>query len=436
MSPASDTGLTGAPESPRDTLLRIAPLAGVGLVAVVGGALNGWVLDEACKVQCTTLEASSDPQWVLVPALEYSGATLVFSLLGIVVLVAAVRGLVRHARATMRHLATAGAIILLAAVLGLSVTRLLEREPVLPDGVRDVFPMVMGNPIGWLVVGSGVALLGILALQVWHRRDARRDEPERRMRAALTGLAVVIPTATISPLFNVSGLREKILDATLYHPTGENLDATSLGAALETSVGAMSFLGLVAVGVLALLMTTLPRPRGPATHRIVRLRQLVTEVRWLLVGASVFLVFGVIQVHAVYEWGFGLAAEGPDPDTVRALTTAITGLSGVFYTAFLVAVFGPPLLLLRRWTRELAQEQADAEKAARSEADLAEGAASADSGEPSPHLPVATPVEVQDWLDEQSLEIGWPRAAFTALGMLAPLLAGGPASVLLETVIH
>lgn len=397
-------------EDRADLMLRGLPVLGLVLVAVIGGALDRWIIKEVCAGSRCELPTEFAPggapaPWGLTPALEYSGAVFIYSLLGLALLAMAVLEL-RRAGFSMRAILAVAGVAVAAAVVTLG----LFHFGALGDGIGSMAIVIV--------------LCATLLVGVW--RNLTDETPSMsRITALLSGLAAVMIAMAASPLLTDGALREKLLARTVYAAGGP-------GPHTNTSVWIAAGLAALVIAYQLVYAMAIPRPSRDLSpgQRTEALRALTLSVRTLLVGSSLFLVLGVIQVRAIHEWGVALAGSAAPPDAA-ATVAGLATISGVFYSMILVAIFAPPLLLLRRWAHALARERAVSARPRETDDDGAE----APLASPADDERRPTPADIERWLDDHRLNVGWPRATFTVFGMIAPFVVGGPGATILHGLV-
>jgi hypothetical protein len=406
-----DTSHRSPPRDDRDDLsLRALPFVGLALVVGIASVLDHWIVKATCADQCAPVQPGVGlGNWVLVPALQYSGAMLVYSLLGVGLVALSVRELHRSARFNVRDLAALLSAVALIAAVSYAHAHV---------GEGASWPL-------WLTLAAAAAILVFMVSQAraWLRREPPPQPRSSAPAAVLFWLVVVMIVVSGSPLFTDAVLRHEMLDQTVYSWRSGAADPLLWSTWLAAGLAAL------VIACQAVLATALRRPgiELPAGAQAEELRSLSHTVRTLLIGSSVFLVLGVVQVHTIYDWAFQLTGLAQPPNAAEILA-ALTVVSGVFYSMILIAIFAPPLLLLRRWTRALAAEQL---RLARGQlaAQPPGAAASADAVARG-----SMPGDIERWLEENHLTVGWPRTTVTVLGMLAPFLAAGPGAAILSAL--
>jgi hypothetical protein len=219
----------------------------------------------------------------------------------------------------------------------------------------------------------------------------------------LVPLLLYLPTSRNSAwVFNAD-----LLGCTAYNGTGASRFVT------WTETLAHSTLIMLAIAVGFVLSRTVRDPivegatEEQAMHAAAKLARRQSHVRLLLYMGAVALVAGTVEVTALYGWAASLTDTklhfGADASVIPETMGA---LSGSFYSLLLAAIFLPAFVILRSSAEQLADK--------------------AKNGKPA--------AERSTWMAANAIESSFPKKLLSVLAVLAPLIAGGPATKLLEAI--
>lgn len=283
----------------------------------------------------------------------------------------------------------------------------------------------------WAASALAFLLLGLacvaIALYTWI--STLPTASKRPVRAFVVQLLFIVVGAfalhRFSPTFDSFVLQKPFLEPSVYtlFPKAERI-----GGAIDVMAAVVIVLVALAVCV---SVKAIPRSSviqksrvGETGGDITVPARAVRTIRLLLAVAAITMVAGVLQVGSLYRWGTTmLVADSPaaaEPAAAasgeasaatsapeyladqKRIPESVSLAAGIVYSALLAGIFLPAFGMLRSRMRALADT----------------------------HCPGVPEDEREEWLTKQGLVATLPKQALSALAVLAPLLVGGPGSLL------
>lgn len=228
-------------------------------------------------------------------------------------------------------------------------------------------------------------------------------------RAIFMGLLVAIPVIyKHMPGGQRFAFNEHLLQKTVYAVANADFFVSAV------EILGTSALFMLGIAVSLILLQAMEAAGGKVTERVTVLARHQERVRLLLYAGAFTLVAGTLQASALYSWAASMLAPGtvagleasaiPYFAKSADLSQAMGMLNGPFYSILLASIFVPAFVILRAKTQGLAQEAE----------------------------PDANPVQRKKWLEENALGGSVPMQFKTLAALLAPILAGGPLTALLD----
>lgn len=214
--------------------------------------------------------------------------------------------------------------------------------------------------------------------------------PSRFALTVATVGAVAVPAFVVAR-FDFGGVTSTLVNET-FARTG--LRGVSV---LPNALHGLSFASVALV--LAASCAALGRPPGTG-DRVDHLVRQLRRLQVLLYVSALALVAGVVEVTALMRWSTVLLPSSAAADAIRSLATIWPAIVGTTYTLLLIAVFVPAMAILAHRGRALAPDR--------------------------------DPKAADRWMEEQGLRSPLTAQVSRVLAVLGPLLAGGPAPLLLD----
>ncbi|MDX1502746.1 MAG: hypothetical protein R3325_10325 [Thermoanaerobaculia bacterium] len=253
----------------------------------------------------------------------------------------------------------------------------------------------MRAKVGWAVAGVSLLLaLGVaLTLPWWIVHGALATLGPRRRRLML-GAAAAAAGAGIAVFFAES----KVL------PHFVQILVDDLPPAVVEMRRWLK--GLSAAAIVTMVFAfgaPLAVARGDRT--LVHLAGQTRRLRTLLFVGTALLVAGLLEIAALLRWPAVQLAK-PEGEAVRQAADALAVAAGTLLTVLLLATYGVAALILRARIASLAREEALDAKAVTAE------------------------------LEEQGAGVGLFQQVARLVALLAPLLAGGPVTTILDMLTY
>jgi hypothetical protein len=217
-------------------------------------------------------------------------------------------------------------------------------------------------------------------------------------------LLLAIPALLYTPLYRTEAWRfnKPIIDDSIYHETGAKYFVTGVESLAYSTLIALA----VAVGCV-LFRTLRSQPGADVSAAAAMLARHQRQIRLLLYTGAAALVAGTLEVSALYTWAVQqLPATSEYAAGSKIIPEAMGWLAGSFYSILLAAIFVPTFSILRYEAEHLADKA-------------------------KPNKPA---VVREKWLVDHAIATSIPKQFVSAIAVLAPLIAGGPLSQLLELI--
>lgn len=191
--------------------------------------------------------------------------------------------------------------------------------------------------VSWLMLAA--AMVWYAVLSIWIIFTSGRDVSFRRWSFLGSVVAAVVAAAVVWMQGNAVG--------------GGDLDR--LVGLVEDRIGSAKSLisaGNKAVLVLAALVTCATAVLANRTAPDVNLDTLKGQIHTVKLGlysAAALLVCALFQMHSLFQLGATLYGH---PEQLATFVKSMTLCGGIVFSTLLIAVYGPLLLLQRRWTDE------------------------------------------------------------------------------------